>query len=76
LALGGAGVRQHAILRQLFNGYSRALFIDTKMGESEHFESLFGKFAEKVNLGHESRDGALEVLREGLRKARSLANRC
>ncbi|MDD1756969.1 MAG: DUF1638 domain-containing protein [Methanomassiliicoccales archaeon] len=63
-------------LRQLFNGYSRALFIDTKVGEREYFESLSRKFADKLNLRHESRDGTLEVLEEGLRKTRALANGC
>jgi hypothetical protein len=63
-------------LRQLFNGYSRALFIDTKVGEREYFEALSRRFADKLNLRHESRDGTLEVLREGLRKTRALANGC
>ena len=61
-------------LNQLFNGYSRALFIDTKVGDREYFEALSRKFAAKLNLRHESRDGTLEVLREGLRRTRALAN--
>ena len=61
-------------LNQLFNGYSRALFIDTKVGDREYFEALSRKFAAKLNLKHESRDGTLEVLREGLRRTRALAS--
>ena len=61
-------------LNQLFNGYSRALFIDTKVGDGQYFEALSKKFADKLNLRHESRDGTLEILRDGLRRTRQLAN--
>jgi hypothetical protein len=61
-------------LHQLFDGYSRALFIDTRVGDREYFESLSKRFADKLNLRHECRDGTLDVLREGLRRTRELAN--
>ncbi len=60
-------------LHQLFDGYTRALFIDTKVGDREYFESLSRKFAEKLNLRHESRDGTLDVLREALERTRAMA---
>lgn len=72
-ALEAQGYDSMWFLRQLFNGYSRALFIDTKVGDREYFESLSRKFAEKLDLRHESREGTLELLREGLDRTRALA---
>lgn len=72
-ALEAQGYDNMWFLRQLFNGYSRALFIDTKVGDREYFESMSRRFAERLNLRHESRDGTLELLDEGLRRTRQLA---
>jgi hypothetical protein len=72
-ALEAQGYDTMWFLTQLFNGYSRALFIDTKVGDREYFESLSRKFAEKLNLRHESREGTLDILKAGIDKARALA---
>ena len=73
-ALEAQGYDTMWFLHQLFDGYSRALFIDTRVGDREYFESLSKRFAAKLNLKHECRDGTLDVLREGLRRTRELAN--
>jgi hypothetical protein len=72
-ALEAQGIDTMWFLNQLFNGYSRALFIDTHVGDRERFEALSRKFAEKLSLRHESRDGTLEMLRQALVHTRSLA---
>jgi hypothetical protein len=73
-ALEAQGYDTMWFLHQLFDGYSRALFIDTRVGDREYFESLSKRFAAKLNLKHECREGTLDVLREGLRRTRELAN--
>ena len=60
-------------IRKFFEGYSRCLYIDTGIGERERFETLSKEFARQLNLKHESRDGTLVILREGLNKAKMLA---
>lgn len=72
-ALEAQGYDTMWFLHQLFDGYSRALFIDTRVGDREYFETLSKSFAAKLNLKHECRDGTLDVLREGLRRTRELA---
>jgi hypothetical protein len=74
IALEAQGYDTMWFLHQLFNGYSRALFIDTRVGDREYFEALSKNFAAKLNLKHECRDGTLDVLRDGLRRTRELAN--
>jgi hypothetical protein len=74
MALEAQGYDTMWFLHQLFDGYSRALFIDTRVGDREYFETLSKKFAGKLNLKHECRDGTLDVLKEGLRRTRELAN--
>lgn len=73
LALEAQGYDTMWFLHQLFNGYSRALFIDTRVGDREYFEALSKNFAAKLNLKHECREGTLDVLRDGLRRTRELA---
>ncbi|HTY47075.1 MAG TPA: DUF1638 domain-containing protein [Methanomassiliicoccales archaeon] len=60
-------------LHKMFDGYSRALFIDTGVGEREYFEALSRKFAAKLNLRHECRLGTLDVLRTELARTKDLA---
>lgn len=60
-------------IRKFFDGYARCLYIDTGIGERERFEALSLEFAQQLNLRHESRDGTLDMLREGLKKAKMLA---
>jgi hypothetical protein len=60
-------------LRTLFNGYSRTLFIDTGVGDREHYLALSREFAAKLDMRHESRDGTLEVIKDALRRTKELA---
>ena len=60
-------------LRTLFNGYSRTLFIDTGVGDKEHYLALSRKFAAKLDMRHECRDGTLEVIKDALRRTKELA---
>lgn len=60
-------------IRKFFDGYLRCLYIDTGIGEREKYEALSREFAQQLNLNHESRDGTLVILREGLNKAKMLA---
>jgi hypothetical protein len=60
-------------LRTLFNGYSRTLFIDTGIGDREHYLALSREFAAKLDMRHECRDGTLDVIRDALRRTKELA---
>lgn len=68
------GIDTMWFLRRLFDGYTRALFIDTHVGDRAHFEGLSRQFAERLGLRHESREGTLDLLRDGLARARSLGS--
>jgi hypothetical protein len=60
-------------LNQLFSGYSRALFIDTGVGNKQYFEDLSRQFATKMNMRHECRLGTLDVLSAELARTKELA---
>jgi hypothetical protein len=60
-------------IRRFFDGYSRALYVDTGVGERESYESKSVDFAKLLNLRHESTKGTLDLLREGIEKAKALA---
>ncbi len=60
-------------LHQLFGGYTRALFIDTGVGQREYFEDLTKKFAARLNMRYEARTGTLDVLRRDLERTKALA---
>jgi hypothetical protein len=60
-------------IRKFFEGYSRALYVDTGIGERESYESKSMDFAQLLNLRHESMDGTLALLKEGIEKAKTLA---
>ena len=61
-------------LHRLFDGYSRALFIDTGIGDREYFEGLSRQFATKLNMRHECRLGTLDVLRAEIAATKRLAH--
>lgn len=69
------GVDVDWFLGIMFDGYSRCLFIDTGIGERERYESMSKEFARQLDLRYESRDGTLEMLRDGLRQTKALASR-
>jgi hypothetical protein len=59
-------------IRKFFEGYSRCLYVDTGVGERERYEALSMDFAKELGLKHESRDGTLSLLVEGLDAAKRL----
>jgi hypothetical protein len=61
-------------MRKFFEGYSRCLYIDTDIGEREKYERASKAFAEELKLRHESRDGTLSILKEGINRAKKLAS--
>ena len=71
--LAAEGMDSMWFLRQLFDGYSRTLFIDTGIGNRDHYEALSIAFASKLNMRHECRCGTLEMIREGLAATKELA---
>jgi hypothetical protein len=61
-------------IRKFFEGYSRCLYVDTGVGERDRYEALSMEFARELGLRHESRDGTLRLLIEGLDSAKRLAS--
>ncbi|MEM2126292.1 MAG: DUF1638 domain-containing protein [Candidatus Methanosuratincola sp.] len=60
-------------IRRFFDGYSRALYVETGVGENERHEKLARAFAEELGLMFEATKGTLSVLREALARAKGLA---
>jgi hypothetical protein len=60
-------------LDQLFNGYSRVLYIDDGLGDKEKGEAHSKEFAEYMKLRHESRMGTLSMLESGIERTKELA---
>ena len=60
-------------IRKFFEGYSRCLYIDTGIGDREVYEKHSMEFASTLNLRHESREGTLRILKEGITRAKTLA---
>lgn len=67
------GVDLQWFLDILFDGYSRLLYVDTGIGDSQHYEQRSKEFAEALKLKYEARRGTLEVLRDRLRDTKTLA---
>jgi hypothetical protein len=67
------GVDVHWFLDLLFDGYSRLLYVDTGIGEREHYERRSKDFADVLRLKYEARCGTLEVLRARLNDTKALA---
>jgi hypothetical protein len=57
----------------IFDAYRRCLYIDTGIGDRERCEAMSRKFAEQLKLPHDSRQGTVDRLAEGIRKAKELA---
>lgn len=70
-----AGIDASWFLSRLFEGYSRALFIDTGIGDREYFEALSRQFASELNLRHECCEGTLSLVKEALQATKELAER-
>jgi len=59
----------------MFDGYSRCLFIDTGIGDRERYENLSKEFARQLSLRYETREGTVQMLRDGLMETKDLASR-
>jgi hypothetical protein len=57
----------------IFQSYGRCLYIDTRVGDSEHYEARSVQFAEQLKLPHSSRLGDLSRLAEGITRTKALA---
>jgi len=60
-------------IRKFFEGYSRCLYIDTGIGNRPKYEALSMAFADELKLKHESREGTVSLLKEGLEETKKLA---
>lgn len=60
-------------LDAMFNGYSRILFIDDRLGNEQECMDLSKQFADELNLRWECREGTLSMLAKGIAKAKELA---
>jgi hypothetical protein len=69
------GITLDWFLGKMFEGYARVLFIDDGLGEKERFLEPSKKFAAELNLRHESRDGTLSLLIDGLGRTKELAKK-
>jgi len=67
------GVDVQWFLDILFDGYSRLLFIDTGIGDRDHYEQKSMDFAEALKLRYEARYGTLDVLKDCLEDTKILA---
>jgi hypothetical protein len=69
------GHQPEEFLEMIFDGYSRCLYVHTDVGERERYERLSEGFARTLGLHHECAEGSMEMLREGLERAKRLAMR-
>ncbi len=67
------GVDVDWFLGILFDGYSRLLFVDTGVGDREHYELRSRKFADELGLRFDACKGTLDVLQERLNATKELA---
>jgi len=72
------GVDVDWYLNILFDGYSRLLFVDTGVGDREHYESRSMEMAGRIGLVYQARQGTLDVLKDRLEATKRLAlsNNC
>jgi hypothetical protein len=61
-------------VKRLFEGYSRCLYVETGAGDRERHEALSQAMAEELNLKHETTDGTVAILQDGLMRAKELAS--
>jgi hypothetical protein len=60
-------------LDRMFDGYSRVLYVDDGLGDSERLITLSKQTANELNLDHQCRMGTLSVLIDGLARVYELA---
>ncbi len=59
----------------LFAGCSRCLYIDTGVGEKEHFQGLSEEFSNQLGLRHECTSCTLEALVKAWEETKAIASR-
>jgi len=57
----------------IFDSYQRTLFLDTGIGDEDHYMELSKKFAEELNLRHDCRKCDVNRISETLQQAKDLA---
>ena len=57
----------------IFDSYQRTLFLDTGIGDEDHYMELSKKFAEELNLRHDCRKCDVNRISETLQQAKNLA---
>ncbi|HSA35616.1 MAG TPA: DUF1638 domain-containing protein, partial [Methanomassiliicoccales archaeon] len=57
----------------LFENYELCVYVDTDVGDAEHYEELSRKFADELGLRHENRPCGTANLSRFLNRARELA---
>lgn len=58
----------------IFDSYRRCLYIDTGVGDKEGCEARSREFASQIKVPHHTRQGSLERLAEGIRRAKVMAS--
>ncbi len=72
-ALVDQGYEPKYFLDMLFENYELCVYVDTNVGDAEHYEDLSRKFAEELGLRHENRPCGTNNLARFLNRARELA---
>jgi hypothetical protein len=67
------GYEPKFFLDMLFENYELCVYVDTDVGDADHYEDLSRKFAEELGLRHENRPCGTENLARFLNRARELA---
>lgn len=62
-------------LKIMFNGYERVLFIDTGVGEREHWLERSHDFADQLDLKHEEKAVPLTMFEKAFQETKALARR-
>lgn len=57
----------------IFDAYRRCLYIDTGTGNREKCEGLSREFAAQLKLPHDSREGSLDRLADGIKRTKEIA---
>ena len=60
-------------LRVMFDGYSRVLFIDDRLGNVQECIDMSKQFADELDLRWECREGTLAMLAKGIERTKELA---
>ena len=67
------GFEPEFFLDIIFDSYKRVLFMDTGIGDKEHYCELSQKFADELKLGHDCRKCDLSRIQRSITEAKELA---